>query len=325
MSLKISQELKAGFIATVGICASIFGLNYLKSSSLFDSSKTFYAVYDHVGGLQSGTPVSLNGFNVGTIQNVGFLNQRGQHLVTLSITSNFEFSKNSVAELYDTGIIGGKGIQIVQRFDNAELAQSGDTLPTAVKPGITELVQQKLTPLQLKVEDAISNADSLVVAINNVLDVNTQANLRQTSAELLEISKSLNGITASLDDLMAQSNSDIKSTLKNTNQISQNLKEMTDSIPADDVTAIVSESKEITKKLSAILEQLEKGEGSLGKMMSNDELHQNLLNTSKELELLLQDLRLNPKRYIDISLFGKKQKAYVLPTDDPAKSEIKQE
>ena len=325
MSLKISQELKAGFIATVGICASIFGLNYLKSSSLFDSSKTFYAVYDHVGGLQSGTPVSLNGFNVGTIQNVGFLNQRGQLLVTLSITSDFEFSKNSVAELYDTGIIGGKGIQIVQRFDNSELAQSGDTLPTAVKPGITELVQQKLTPLQLKVEDAISNADSLVVAINNVLDVNTQANLRQTSAELLEISKSLSGITASLDDLMAKSNSDIKSTLKNTNQISQNLKEMTDSIPADDVAAIVSESKEITKKLSAILEQLEKGEGSLGKMMSNDELHQNLLNTSKELELLLQDLRLNPKRYIDISLFGKKQKAYVLPTDDPAKSEIKQE
>lgn len=325
MSLKISQELKAGFVAAVGICASIFGLNYLKSSSLFDSSKTFYAVYDHVGGLQSGTPVSLNGFSVGTIQNVGFLNQRGQLLVTLSITTDFEFSKNSVAELYDTGIIGGKGIQIVQRFDNAELAQSGDTLPTAVKPGITELVQQKLTPLQLKVEDAISNADSLVIAINNVLDVNTQANLRQTSAELLEISKSLNGITTSLDDLMATSNSDIKSTLKNTNQISQNLKEMTDSIPADDVATIVSQSKEITKKLSAILEQLEKGEGSLGKMMSNDELHQNLLNTSKELELLLQDLRLNPKRYIDISLFGKKQKAYVLPTDDPAKSELKQE
>ncbi|MAJ32816.1 MAG: ABC transporter substrate-binding protein [Flavobacteriaceae bacterium] len=325
MSLKISQELKAGFIAVVGICASIFGLNYLKSSSLFDSSKTFYAVYDHIGGLQSGTPVSLNGFNVGTIQNVDFLNQRGQLLVTLSITSDFEFSKNSVAELYDTGIIGGKGIQIVQRFDNAGLAKSGDTLPTSVKPGITELVQQKLTPLQLKVEDAISNADSLVVAINNVLDANTQANLRQTSAELLEISKSINGITTTLDDLMSKSNSDIKSTLKNTNQISQNLKVMTDSIPANDVAAIVSESKEITKKLSAILEQLEKGEGSLGKMMSNDELHQNLLNTSKELELLLQDLRLNPKRYIDISLFGKKQKAYVLPTDDPAKSELKQE
>tara|TARA_B100001093_G_C26860559_1_gene1029984 strand:- start:231 stop:1208 length:978 start_codon:yes stop_codon:yes gene_type:complete len=325
MSLKISQELKAGFIAVVGICASIFGLNYLKSSSLFDSSKTFYAVYDHVGGLQSGTSVSLNGFNVGTIQNVDFLNQRGQLLVTLSITSDFEFSKNSVAELYDTGIIGGKGIQIVQRFDNAGLAKSGDTLPTSVKPGITELVQQKLTPLQLKVEDAISNADSLVVAINNVLDANTQANLRQTSAELLEISKSINGITTTLDDLMSKSNSDIKSTLKNTNQISQNLKVMTDSIPANDVAAIVSESKEITKKLSAILEQLEKGEGSLGKMMSNDELHQNLLNTSKELELLLQDLRLNPKRYIDISLFGKKQKAYVLPTDDPAKSELKQE
>lgn len=325
MNLKISKELKAGFIAVVGICASIFGMNYLKSSTLFDSAKTYYAVYDHVGGLQSGTAVSLNGFNVGTIQDVGFLNQRGQLLVTLSITSDFEFSRNSLAELYDTGIIGGKGIQIVQKFDNAPLAQSGDTLPTSVKPGITELVQQKLTPLQLKVEDAITNADSLVVAINNVLDVNTQANLKQTSAELLEISKSLNGVTSSLNELMSSSNADIQNTLKNTNDISENLKMITDSIPSTDVAVIVSESKEITKKLTAILEQLEKGEGSLGKMMSNDDLHQNLLSTSKELELLLQDLRLNPKRYIDISLFGKKQKAYVLPSDDPAKKASKQQ
>ncbi len=174
-------------------------------------------------------------------------------------------------------------------------------------------------------EDAITNADSLVVAINNVLDVNTQANLKQTSAELLEISKSLNGVTSSLNELMSSSNADIQNTLKNTNDISENLKMITDSIPSTDVAAIVSESKEITKKLTAILEQLEKGEGSLGKMMSNDDLHQNLLSTSKELELLLQDLRLNPKRYIDISLFGKKQKAYVLPSDDPAKKASKQQ
>ena len=148
----------------------IMGFSFLKSTPIFNNSKTFYAVYKHVGGLQPGTQVSINGFNVGNVNNITFKNRSGDLLVTFSVDSNFEFSKNSTAELYDTGIIGGKGIQINPVFDGAPFAQSGDTLLSNIKPGLTDLLQQKLAPLQTKIELAVSNADSLLINFNEVLD-----------------------------------------------------------------------------------------------------------------------------------------------------------
>ena len=150
--MKLSREVKTGIIVLAGIIALIFGLNYLKSSPFFENNKIFYAVYDHVGGLQPGTQVSINGLNVGNVQTIRFKDRSGKFVVTFSVSKDFEFSKNSIAELYETGIIGGKGIQINPVFDDAPMATSGDTLTSNIKPGITELVQQKLTPLQMKVE-----------------------------------------------------------------------------------------------------------------------------------------------------------------------------
>lgn len=168
--MKISREIKTGIIVLGGILLFVLGFSYLKSSPIFDTSKTFYAVYKHVGGLQPGTQVSINGFAVGKVNDIRFKDQSGLLLVTFSVDNKFQFSKNSTAELFDTGIIGGKGIQIRPVFDNGPIAKSGDTLPSEIKPGLTELVQQKLTPLQMKVEDAVSNADSLLINFNEILD-----------------------------------------------------------------------------------------------------------------------------------------------------------
>lgn len=161
-----------------GILLFILGFSYLKSSPLFDNSKVFYAVYKDVGGLQTGTQVSINGFSVGKVQNIQFKDTSGSLVVSFSVDSGFEFSENSTAQLYDTGIIGGKGIQIRPVFDGAPMAKSGDTLPTSTRPGLTELVQQNLAPLQLKIEGAVSNADSLLMNFNDVLDEPTKQHLR---------------------------------------------------------------------------------------------------------------------------------------------------
>ncbi|NNM18962.1 MAG: MCE family protein, partial [Croceitalea sp.] len=159
--MKISREVKTGIIVIGGILLFILGFSYLKSTSIFEKTKTFYAVYDNVGGLQTGTQVSINGLSVGKVNTIDFLDNSGKLLISFTIDKDFEFSKNSKAELYDTGIIGGKGIQIIPVFDGALAAQNGDTLTSNSKPGLTELVQQKLTPLQMKVEGAVTNADSL--------------------------------------------------------------------------------------------------------------------------------------------------------------------
>lgn len=319
--MKLSREIKTGIIVVAGIVAFIFGLSYLKSSPLFENSKTFYAVYDDVGGLQPGTQVSINGYNVGNITKIAFKDSSGKLLVTLSINNEFEFSENSIAELFDTGIIGGKAVQIVPVFDKAPRAKSGDTLQAKIKPGITELVQQKLTPLQVKVESAVSHADTLLMNMNQVLDDPTKRRLQETITSLNQTVKSFKGSADNLNFLLDNNKMQLDSSLKNVSHITSNFSKLSDSLVASDLGGTLAEFKTTVNNLNSILAKIERGEGSLGKLHQDDALYDNLAEASKELDLLLQDFRLNPKRYVNVSVFGKKQKEYTLPENDPAEQQ----
>ena len=316
--MKLTREAKTGIIIVAGIVAFIFGLSYLKSSPLFDNSKTFYAVYNNVGGLQPGTQVSINGYNVGNVTSINFKDSSGKLLVTLSVNNEFEFSQNSVAELFDTGIIGGKGVQIIPVFDQAPNAKSGDTLQSKIKPGITELVQQKLTPLQLKVEGAVSNADSLLMNVNQILDDPTKRELKETIVSLNQLVQAFKGSADKLDVLLENNKEQLDNSLKNVDNITENFSKLSDSLANAGLAETVSNFKTTVDKLNAVLGKIESGEGTLGKLAHDDKLYNNLAEASRELDLLLQDFRLNPKRYVNVSVFGKKQKDYTLPEDDPA-------
>ncbi len=319
--MKLSREVKTGIIVVAGIVAFIFGLSYLKSSPLFENNKTFYAVYDNVGGLQPGTQVSINGYNVGNVTSINFKDSSGKLLVTLSINNEFEFSENSIAELFDTGIIGGKGVQIVPVFDDAPRAKSGDTLQSKIKPGLTELVQQKLTPLQMKVEGAVSNADSLLMNVNQILDDPTKRQLQQTIVSLNELVRAFKGSADNLNVLLENNKKQLDSSLKNVSHMTANFSKLSDSLVSADLGATLTEFQTTVSKLNGILSKIERGEGSLGKLHQDDALYNNLADASRELDLLLQDFRLNPKRYVNVSVFGKKQKEYTLPQNDPAEEE----
>jgi phospholipid/cholesterol/gamma-HCH transport system substrate-binding protein len=316
--LKLSREVKTGIIVVAGIIAFIFGLSYLKSSPLFENNKTFYAVYDNVGGLQPGTQVSINGYNVGNVTSIKFKDSSGKLLVTISINNEFEFSENSVAELFDTGIIGGKGVQIVPVFDQAPMAKSGDTLKSQIKPGLTELVQQKLTPLQMKVEGAVSHADSLLMNVNQILDDPTKNKLQETIVSLNELVRAFKGSADNLNVLLENNKTQLDSSLKNVSKITSNFSQLSDSLVSADLGGTLSEFQSTVIKLNGILSKIENGEGSLGKLSKDEALYDNLAAASRELDLLLQDFRLNPKRYVNVSVFGKKQKEYTLPENDPA-------
>jgi ABC-type transport system involved in resistance to organic solvents, periplasmic component len=322
--LKLSREIKTGIIVVAGIVAFIFGLSYLKSSPLFDNNKTFYAVYDNVGGLQPGTQVSINGYNVGNVTSIKFKDGSGKLLVTLSVSNEFQFSENSIAELFDTGIIGGKGVQIVPVFDNASMAKSGDTLESKIKPGITELVQQKLTPLQMKVEGAVSNADSLLMNFNEILDDPTKKELKATIVSLNELVQAFKGSADKMNTLLENNKMQLDSSLKNVSHITSNFSKLSDSLVNADLGSTLAEFQGTVSKLNGILAKIEQGEGSLGKLHKDDALYNNLAAASRELDLLLQDFRLNPKRYVNVSVFGKKQKDYTLPENDPAEQKENQ-
>ncbi|WP_437372015.1 MlaD family protein [Maribacter litoralis] len=319
--MKLSRELKTGIIVIGGILLFIMGFSYLKSTPIFDNSKTFFAVYPNVGGLQSGTTVSINGFSVGKVNDIRFLDEKGNLLVTFTVGNDFKFSKNSTVELYDTGIIGGKGLQIKPIFDGAP-AQSGDTLKTETRPGITDLAQQKLNPLVRKVESAISGADSVLVNVNSVLDENTKKELKEVIGGLNTLINSLNGSAATLNTVLAGNEEKLNTSFDNFEKLTANFAKLSDSLNAAGLGRTLESLESTMASLDQVTSKIENGDGSLGLLMNDKELYTNLNNASRELDLLLQDFRLNPKRYVNVSVFGKKQKEYELPEDDPAANSI---
>jgi len=316
--LKISREIKTGIIVICGILLFILGFSYLKSTSVFDNNKTLYAIYDHVGGLQVGTPVTINGLTVGKVKDIRFKDTKGNLLVTFSVENSFVFSKNSKAELYDTGILGGKGIEIKPIFDGAAPAKSRDTLKTNTKSGLTDIVQQQLGPLKMKIEGAVSNADSLLMNFNEILDNKAKTDLRETISNLNLVMHSFKGSAIALNTLLDGNKESLSGSIKNINSITDNFSKLSDSISNAGLGNTLKKLESTVGSLDALLTRMEKGEGSLGKLMNDEKLYANLTDASKELDLLLQDFRLNPKRYVNVSVFGKKQKAYDLPENDPA-------
>jgi len=318
--LKISREIKTGIIVVGGILLFIMGFSYLKSTSLFDNSKVFYVVYDNVGGLQPGTPVSINGYTVGNVNNIKFKDNSGKLLVTFSVSNEFEFSNQSKAELYDTGIIGGKGIQIIPMFDGSPMAKSGDTLISSVKPGLTDLVQKNLAPLQSKIEGAVTNADSLMINVNQILDTKTKRDLRESISGLNVLVKSFQGSANNLNALLADNKGELDTAVQNIANITSNFSKLSDSISQAGLVDTMKNLESTIASLDAMLAKIEQGNGTMGKLMTDDELYTNLSNSTRELDLLLQDFRLNPKRYVNVSVFGKKQIDYEVPENDPAKT-----
>ena len=318
--MKVSREIKTGIIVVGGILLFIMGFSYLKSTSLFDNSKVFYVVYDNVGGLQPGTPVSINGYTVGNVNNIKFKDNSGKLLVTFSVSNEFDFTNQSKAELYDTGIIGGKGIQIIPMFDGSPMAKSGDTLIASVKPGLTDLVQKNLAPLQYKIEGAVTNADSLLINVNQILDAKTKKDLRESISGLNVLVKSFQGSANTLNGILADNKGDLDTAVQNIANITANFSKLSDSISEASLVDTMKNLESTIASLDAMLAKMEQGNGTLGKLMTDDELYNNLSNSSKELDLLLQDFRLNPKRYVNVSVFGKKQIDYELPENDPAQN-----
>lgn len=316
--MKLSRELKTGIIVVGGILLFIMGFSYLKATPLFDNSKTLYAVYKNVGGLQTGTSVSINGYTVGKVSNVKFLDQRGNLLVTFNVNNDFEFSKNSVVELYDTGIIGGKGLQIKPVFDNAIIAKSGDTLRTESRPGITDLAQQKLSPLVKKFESAISDADSVMVNLNTVLDDKTKNDLKSVIQGLDNLVANLNESTNSLNVVLENNKGKLNSSFQNFEILTKNFASLSDSLNNAGLGRTLTSLESTMQTLDKLTQKIENGDGSLGLLMTDKKLYNNLNEASRQLDLLLQDFRLNPKRYVNVSVFGKKQKEYAFPDDDPA-------
>ncbi|NNK83340.1 MAG: MCE family protein [Flavobacteriaceae bacterium] len=309
--MKISREIKTAILVLAGLILMVYTFNYLKGQNLLDSSRKVYAIYNNVEGLATSSPVTINGHTIGKVQEIEFTEDGSAKLkVLLLIENDYEFSKNSKAELYETGLIGGKAIAIIPAFDGAPNVESGDILEGSVKEGLSELVNRRLTPLQEKIETMMVSADSLLTNLNSVFDSKTKANLQTAIAELNGTLTSFKSTSNALNSLIKNNQNNLDSTLTNFKDLSNNLATITDSISQSDLSGTINELQSTLDGVNTLLVNIESGEGSIGKLVKDDKLYNNLEGASKQLEQLLQDFKLNPKRYVHFSIFGKKGKIY---------------
>ena len=303
--MKNKNEIKTGILVVIGIGLFIFGFSYLKSNDIFIGDRTFYAVYDDVEGVVKGTPVTVNGFPVGSIQDISFL-KNNNLLVKFRVENDLTFSINSIAQIYETGLIGGKALAIIPANDNSRIAVSKDTLKSSVAPGLTELVNEKLTPLQENIESMIVSANEVLSKVSLIFDDSTRTNLKTIVSDFTETIRDLKETSA----VLKSNKLNIDKIIDNALDISTDLSEISKTINQSELDLIIGNFKIFSNDLALILEKINDSNGTISKLIENDTLFQNLNNASKSIDLLLEDIRLNPKRYIHFSIFGKKDKVY---------------
>jgi phospholipid/cholesterol/gamma-HCH transport system substrate-binding protein len=256
-----------------------------------------------------GAKVTINGYSVGKVKNIDFDENYKDIKVTFSLRNDLNFSNQSLAQLYEAGLIGGKAIAIIPNNDAGEPIKSGDVLPSEVKPGLTELVNQQIAPLQNKIEGLLASADSLFAGVSNVLNYESQNNLKLALKGLTESISNINELSESMGRIVNANEKVFNSTMGHVETTSKNLSQLTDSLSKIELSTTMKNMEVASTQLKSILVNLEKGKGSAGKLLNDDALYNELLHSSEALEALLTDLKEHPKKYVHFSLFGRKEKS----------------
>jgi phospholipid/cholesterol/gamma-HCH transport system substrate-binding protein len=312
--MKVSNETKVGILAAFAITLLILGFNFLKGKNLMAKKDTIYAVFPKVDGLSTSDAIRMNGLQIG---NVTQMEEGDQDLTSVVVgfhlTRDINIPDDSYAVI-NANPLGATSVNII-KGGSKNFIENGDTLRTVVSAGMLDDLKKTMTPVVDNVNNTLSSVDSLVEQLGLLLDPDTRANLQQTIANLSDATNSLN-------ELLDTKKGALASTLNHVNSITGNLKNQNDSI-----NRIISNTGELTRKLATLeveqtlqkvqstveqlnstLMRINSGEGTAGKLVNDPKLYQNLNSTANSLNILLQDLRLHPKRYINVSVFGRKDK-----------------
>lgn len=312
--MTISNETKIGALAAVAIVFFILGFNFLKGTSLGSKHTKFYAVFDNINGLANGNPVSINGKQVGTVSATDGGRDMRKITVTMSMNLPLDIPNNSVA-IIDPSLLGTTVLEI-QLGDSPQYYKDGDTISTQMKAGLLDAAFEKLDPVLFEVKNAVGSLDSLLGTVNSVFDEKTKNNIKGTMDNLQKSSANLEMLLNTQTGALAKSLDNVSSFtggLKDNNDkiahVMSNLQTTTDNLSKLDLEKTLDSLDVTINTLKRVVTKVNSDTtGTMGKLINNPSLYNNLNATSNKLNLLLDDVRLHPKRYVNISVFGKKNK-----------------
>jgi phospholipid/cholesterol/gamma-HCH transport system substrate-binding protein len=294
--LKFTREVKTALLAIIAIVLLIFGYSFLQGKNLLESNRIFHAIYNDVQGLSPSSTVTINGLKVGQVTDISFLDKKGTLVLSFTVENDFKFSKNSTAQIYGGNIIGGKSLAILPDYEINEMAKSGDTLQSDTEEGIMELVNERLTPLQEKVENTIVSADSLVTAINMVLNDSTRYNIQNTFKDLSATVESFKVTANALEGIVGRNSGKLDKTFTNLDEMTTNFNKFSDTLRHMNIGKITNDLEKVVADFESVSDKLNRKEGTAGKLINDDALYNNLENATRQLEELVKDIKLNPKR-----------------------------
>lgn len=309
----MSKELKTGIVVLVIIIGFIWGFNFLKGQNLFDGNKRYFEVeYSKIGDLTRSSFVTINGLKVGKVEDIKFNTnpeQRGHLIVRFSVDNDFEFSKKSIVRIYSPNPISSSNLAIIPSYEG-EIAKSGDALIGEMEESLFTSIGERLDPLQTKIESVIVKADTLFSGINHILNQQTVDDLNGSVSNIAAIVKDLRQTIKTVNHLIVDNQENLKTTITNTKNITTNLSKLTDSLNTVNINNIVTKAENAVDNFNQLSKRISTSDGTIGKLINDKKLYDNLEASTKEMEELIRDLKLNPKRYVHFSIFGKKPKPY---------------
>lgn len=320
--MKISKEIKSGIIAIVAIILVFWGYNFLKKQNLFTTDKVFYSEFENIQGLTTASIVTINGFQVGNVSNIKFNpNNKGNLIVSFNMNKDFSFSKNSITKITPR-LMGGAELSVIPNYEGEE-AVSGDYLKGTLDLGMLNSLVGKLSPIETKLNATLQESNQLLTNFNKILDTKTQNNIKSAIDNINVTLQHFKGASIALETMLAESHPKINSLLTNADLASSSLK----SVAADfekanlsgNLTKTMTNLNDVLSKFDLLLADMDSGKGSIGKLLKDEALYNNLENASKEMGNLLREMKLHPKRFVHFSLFGKRATPYVEKTTNDKK------
>jgi phospholipid/cholesterol/gamma-HCH transport system substrate-binding protein len=313
--LKLTKEVKTAILVILGIVFLIFGINYLKGKNLLESTNTFYTQFDY-NGLTNSSPVTIKGNQIGRIRSIAYDYESGKTKVAFTIDQELKFSKNSKIRMYELGLMGGNGIAIIPANDS-DFAASGAFLESEVELGLVQNLTNNFSGIGSNLDATLKSADTLLINLNKIVEDESENGLKSAITELNSTLKSFKNVANSFNSLVSKNDESLTSVIDNFNKVSEDLASLSNDLKDAEIAKTVNDLDQTLLNVNALLAGLEKGEGSLGKLLNDDKLYNNLEVASAQLKELLQDFKLNPKRYINVSVFGgKNKKEFVKPEDE---------
>ncbi len=316
--MKISNELKIGVLATVAIVLFIIGYNFLKGTDVFSSTDTFYASYNEVDGLGLSNFVKIKGLNVGRVTDLVLEKGKdGSIIVEFTVDEDFKLPKGTIARIISSDLLGTKAINL-ELADTTIYYQNGDTISSALQESLSKSVQAELLPVKEKAENLLSSIDSVLTIIRTIFNEKTTNDIKQSVSSITSTLNHINNSAENVEGLLDKNTTRIDRIFANIESISIMLKDNTDNITAvlsnlnnitdtlakSNLKQAIASAQDALETTATILDNIKSGKGSMGMLMNDDKLYNNLEQSSKDLDLLLKDLKENPSAYVHFSVFG---------------------